>query len=147
MIEHGSSIAALGLELLLALATATLLSWVVAGWAWPLFLAVVMVAVALVLPASAACLILGRVAGTAALGLVLLPVMAWGWRRLPARQWRTARALGGSPLLIARVLVMPSLAPFLLVAILLGVAILSVRWRLDSHPAPLMLPDPTTATG
>ena len=146
-IQHDATVARLAIELSLAIAGATLVSGLIARWRWPWFLGAVIGAVGLFVPALVAALLLGRTAGTTALIVALLPILAWGWRRMPAGQWRTARRLGGSRLLIARVLIVPSLAPFLLAAILLGGAVLGLRWRLETHPAPITLPDPVTATG
>ena len=147
MIEHGSSLPGLVAELLLAIAGATLVAAVLARWPAVAFMGVVSVALVAFLPAALAAILLGPADATAALLLACLPILSWGWRRLPARMWKTARELGGSRLLVARALILPSLAPFLAAALLLGVALMAIRWQLDSHPKPFYLPDPVGATG
>ena len=147
MIEHGSSAAGLAAQVSVAVALSTLVSGVLARCPPLVFMAVVVVAIGLFLPAAVVAVLLGRILGTAALAVLVLPVLAWGWRRQPAGLWRTARGLGGSRLLVTRALIVPSLAPFLVAALLLGAALMAVRWRLDSHRPPIILPDPVTATG
>ncbi len=135
------------IELSAAIVGSTLLSGAIARWPWPMFMAVVMLATGLFLPALVVALLFGPVDRTIALIVATLPILGWGWRRMPARQWSTARALGGSRLLVARALILPSLAPFLLAALVLGGAIVGLRARLDRHPARIFLPDPVPATG
>jgi hypothetical protein len=146
-IVHGVTAGALGFELAIALLAATGLSGLLAGLSRAAALAVAALCLVFFLPALAAAALLGAVSGTAGLIVAMMPLLAWAWLRLPAGQWRTARALNGSVVRVVRVLVAPVLAPFLCAALLLGVAVLGLRWRLESHPAPLVLPDPVTATG
>ena len=101
------------------------------GAAWFLrdrvFVSLVLVGVALALPALGAVLVAAPPG--AALGLVILftPPLAAAWRRLPAGLWRTARALGASRALVIRALVLPPLTVPLLIAAVLGVALLAGR--------------------
>ena len=99
------------------------------------------------LPGLAAAALLGGLVGTAGLVVAIMPLLLWAWFRLPGGQWQTARALNGSFLRVTGVLVLPALLPFLCAALLLGVAVLGLHWRFETHPAPLVLPDPVTATG
>ena len=135
------------IELCIATGLSTAVSAAIAQLPWPAFLIAVMLVSTLVLPALLGALLLDPGQGGLALAVAMLPILAWGWRRVPAGQWRTARSLGGSRLRIVRTLVAPTLAPFLLAAVILGMGVVGVRWRLDRHPAPIFLPDPVTATG
>ena len=146
-VVHGVTVVALGLQLAIAVLVAVVLSGLVAGLSRAAALGAAALCLVLFLPALAVAALLGPAAGTAGLVVAMMPLLVWAWLRLPAGQWRTARALNGSVVRVTRVLVAPALAPFLCAALLLGVAVLGLRWRLESHPAPIVLPDPVTATG
>ena len=132
---------------LAAIGCATLLAGLAARLGMTWFLGLVLASVFLMLPSLAASLLLGPVDAAGALTVTLFPLLAWGWRRLPRGQWRTARALGATRARIVRVLVVPPLLPFLLASLLIGAGVAEVRWHLGMRPATLTLPDPVTATG
>ncbi len=149
MTTHAPITAELGAELAIAIALSSVVAGVVSRWPQPAFLAVVVVAAGLFLPSLGFAVLSGPIMGTASISVAVLPLLAWGWRRMPRGTWRTARALGGSGLTVFRVLVLPALAPFLLCALLIGGSLMAMRWRLDrpSHPAVIYVPDPVTGTG
>ena len=144
---HGVTAGALAFELALALLAAIVLSGLLVVLSRAVAIGFAALCLVLFLPALAAAALLGGLDGTAGLVVAVMPLLLWAWLRLPAGQWRTARALNGSVLRVAGVLVVPALAPFLGAALLLGAAVLGLHWRFATHPAPFVLPDPVTATG
>jgi ABC-type anion transport system duplicated permease subunit len=111
------------------------------------FVALVLACVGLWLPTLAMAVLFGPVFEAGSLTILLFPVLAWGWRRLPRGQWRTARSLGAPPARIVRRLVVPSMLPFFIAAVLLAGFVFGVRAHLHVRPRSLFLPDPVTATG
>ncbi len=116
-------------SLVLSLAGATLAGGLAASVpSNAVFAAVMFGAATLVLPAAAAVLLASSPAASSiGLALVLFPVMSYGWRRLPPGLWGAARALGGSPLLVVRALLLPVLAMPIALAACLGTALLVAR--------------------
>lgn len=136
------------------LGAAVALAWVAAATLVRLpravFLGVMFAAVLLLLPAAAASVLLRAPWRVPALALVMLPALGWGAARAANGEVAAARRLGASRRMIAARLVIPALAPFVILALLLGAGILGLG-RLTPGASralpPISVPYPPEAAG